>query len=154
MNSDLVSKDPDNIASIQTCLRLLLSDDDQMFNEWNKTFKEMEENETTQKVEETTKVIVNNTQPDDHIEFRHCKTFDPDNFDVVEENNNSSTNEYSNENEGEEKESSADTKNKKFIEVLSGSEDPLFVESVVEIYTFDLSIEFHIKNRTKNQIQK
>ncbi|MCQ2819541.1 MAG: hypothetical protein MJ252_19940 [archaeon] len=152
MNSDLVAKDPDNISAIQTCLRLLLSDDDEMFEEWNNTFKDLENSEETQKVEENNKVIINNTQPDDHIEFRHCKAFDPDNFDVVEENN-ISTNDYSNENEGEEEKEDSEKKNKKFIEVLSGSEDPLFVESVVEIFTFDLSIEFHIKNKTKNQIQ-
>ena len=143
MNSDLVSKDPDNINSIQTCLRLLLSDDADLFNEWDDAYKDIESTETDTQQDNTIKEVTTTTQPDDYIQFRHCKPFDPDNFDVVEESTNNS-----NDNTNED-----DKKNNKFIEVLSGSEDPLFVEAVVDIYTFDLSIEFHIKNRTKNQLQ-
>jgi ferredoxin len=108
-----------------------------------------------------------NNQPDDFISFRHCKMYDPDNFEVDDDDNiniNKNSN-LENDDEEESKEDNSinslnfgnnrETSNKKrrFIEVLSGTEDPLFVESVVNIYTFDLSIEFTIKNRSKNSLQ-
>lgn len=93
--------------------------------------------------------------------------YDPDNFEVDDDDNiniNKNSN-IENEDDEENKEdnpinslnfgNNRETSNKKrrFIEVLSGTEDPLFVESVVNIYTFDLSIEFTIKNRSKNSLQ-
>ena len=111
-----------------------------------------------------------NNQPDDFISFRHCKMYDPDNFDVEDDDNilniNKNTNlEKDNDDDNIDEQNSLlnslsfgtnrETSNKKrrFIEVLSGSEDPLFVESIVNIYTFDLSIEFTIKNKSKNALQ-
>jgi vesicle coat complex subunit len=47
----------------------------------------------------------------------------------------------------------SDNKKRRFVEVLSGTEDPLFVEAEVNIYTYDLSIEFTIKNKSKNALQ-
>ena len=146
MNSVLIYKDPDNTNFIQTCLKFLLSNDDSLFEEWNNEYRKIEttpDSELCEKKEEE----ITKTQPDDYIQFRHCKYFDPDNFDVVDDQANSSHTESTSDN------SEDANKNRKFIEVLSGSEDPLFVESVVEIFTFDLSIEFIVKNKTKNNFQ-
>ncbi len=145
MNSDLIYKDPDNTNFIQTCLKFLLSNDDSLFNEWNEEYRKIEltPEEEEDKSKETE---VNQTQPDDYIQFRHCKYFDPDNFDVVDDQITSSHTDSTSDN-------SEENKTRKFIEVLSGSEDPLFVESVVEIFTYDLSIEFIVKNKTKNNFQ-
>ena len=95
--------------------------------------------------------------------------YDPDNFDVDDDNlldSNKNTNlENDNDEDNIDDQNSllnslsfgtnreASNKKRRFIEVLSGSEDPLFVESVVNIYTFDLSIEFTIKNKSKNALQ-
>jgi hypothetical protein len=92
-----------------------------------------------------------NNQPDTPINFRHCKIYDPDNFDVGEnqiEDNNIYSNKLLDEEEDDEK-----IKKRKFIEVLTGTQDPIFVECEVEIFTFDLTIDFYIKNKTKNTLQ-
>ena len=98
-----------------------------------------------------------NNQPDDFISFRHCKMYDPDNPDLGEDDNiniNSSQNQnledqiYNNNFSRD-----SDNNKRRFVEVLSGTEDPLFVEAEVNIYTFDLSIEFTIKNKSKNALQ-
>ena len=178
MNSKLVYKDPDNTNHIQMCLKFLLTNNDTIYDEWNQYMQNYEkslkiaQDQTKKEGEELTlkkNKDFKHNQPDDFISFRHCKMYDPDNFDVDEDDNmnikkNTST-------ESDDEEDNIDTENsllnslsfgtsreasnkkRRFIEVLSGTEDPLFVESVVNIYTFDLSIEFTIKNRSKNALQ-
>ena len=150
MNSDKIFKDPDNINHIQTCLKFLLSNDDSIFEEWNNEFIKIIQNQKNSiKSDNQVEKIINN-QPDTPINFRHCKIYDPDNFDVgenqIEENNLLSNNLL--EEEDDEK-----IKKRKFIEVLTGTQDPIFVECEVEIFTFDLTIDFYIKNKTKNTLQ-
>ena len=178
MNSKLVYKDPDNTNHIQMCLKFLLTNNDTIYEEWNQYMQNYEKSlkiaqDQTKKEEEELTLKKNkdfkHNQPDDFISFRHCKMYDPDNFDVDEDDNmnikkNAST-ESDDEEENIDTENSllnslsfgtsreASNKKRRFIEVLSGTEDPLFVESVVNIYTFDLSIEFTIKNRSKNALQ-
>ena len=179
MKSKLVYKDPDNTNHIQMCLKFLLTNNDTIYEEWNQYMQKYEnslkiEQDKSKKEEEQLYLKKNkdfiNNQPDDFISFRHCKMYDPDNFDVEDDDNilniNKNTNlEKDNDDDNIDEQSSLlnslsfgtnrETSNKKrrFIEVLSGSEDPLFVESVVNIYTFDLSIEFTIKNKSKNALQ-
>ena len=175
MNSKLVYKDPDNTNHIQMCLKFLLTNNDTIYEEWNQYMQKYENSlklaQDKSKLEEELSLKKNkdfkNNQPDDFISFRHCKMYDPDNFEVDDDDNiniNKNSN-IENEDDEENKEdnpinslnfgNNRETSNKKrrFIEVLSGTEDPLFVESVVNIYTFDLSIEFTIKNRSKNSLQ-
>ena len=175
MNSKLVYKDPDNTNHIQMCLKFLLTNNDTIYEEWNQYMEKYENSlklaQDKSKLEEELSLKKNkdfkNNQPDDFISFRHCKMYDPDNFEVDDDDNinvNKNSN-IENDDDEEIKEdnsinsltfgSNRETSNKKrrFIEVLSGTEDPLFVESVVNIYTFDLSIEFTIKNRSKNSLQ-
>ena len=175
MNSKLVYKDPDNTNHIQMCLKFLLTNNDTIYEEWNQYMQKYENSlkleQDKSKLEEELSLKKNkdfkNNQPDDFISFRHCKMYDPDNFEVDDDDNiniNKNSN-LENDDEEENKEDNSinsltfgnnrETSNKKrrFIEVLSGTEDPLFVESVVNIYTFDLSIEFTIKNRSKNSLQ-
>ena len=170
MKSKLVYKDPDNTNHIQMCLKFLLTNNDTIYEEWNQYMQKYEnslkiEQDKSKKEEEQLYLKKNkdfiNNQPDDFISFRHCKMYDPDNFDVEDDDNilniNKNTNlEKDNDDDNIDEQNSLlnslsfgtnrETSNKKrrFIEVLSGSEDPLFVESIVNIYTFDLSIELTI----------
>ena len=179
MKSKLVYKDPDNTNHIQMCLKFLLTNNDTIYEEWNQYMQKYEnslkiEQDKSKKEEEQLYLKKNkdfiNNQPDDFISFRHCKMYDPDNFDVEDDDNilniNKNANlEKDNDDDNIDEQNSLlnslsfgtnrETSNKKrrFIEVLSGSEDPLFVESIVNIYTFDLSIEFTIKNKSKNALQ-
>ena len=175
MNSKLVYKDPDNTNHIQMCLKFLLTNNDTIYEEWNQYMQKYENSlklaQDKSKLEEELSLKKNkdfkNNQPDDFISFRHCKMYDPDNFEVDDDDNINinKNNNIENDDDEENKEDNSinslsfgnnrETSNKKrrFIEVLSGTEDPLFVESVVNIYTFDLSIEFTIKNRSKNSLQ-
>ena len=175
MNSKLVYKDPDNTNHIQMCLKFLLTNNDTIYEEWNQYMQKYENSlklaQDKSKLEEELSLKKNkdfkNNQPDDFISFRHCKMYDPDNFEVDDDDNINihKNSNIENEDDEENKEdnpinslnfgNNRETSNKKrrFIEVLSGTEDPLFVESVVNIYTFDLSIEFTIKNRSKNSLQ-
>jgi coatomer subunit beta len=150
MNSDKIFKDPDNINHIQTCLKFLLSNDDSIFEEWNNEFIKITQNQKNLNKTETQVEKILNNQPDTPINFRHCKIYDPDNFDVgdnqIEENNLLS-------NKLLEEEDDEKIKKRKFIEVLTGTQDPIFVECEVEIFTFDLTIDFYIKNKTKNTLQ-
>jgi hypothetical protein len=157
------------------CLKFLLTNNDTIYDEWNQYMQKYENSlklaqDKTKKEEEELSLKKNkdfkNNQPDDFISFRHCKMYDPDNFDVDDDDNlniNKKTN-LDNDNDDQINYQNFDsltfgtnreTTNKKqrFVEVLSGTEDPLFVESIVNIYTFDLSIEFTIKNRSKNALQ-
>ena len=176
MNSKLVYKDPDNTNHIQMCLKFLLTNNDTIYEEWNQYMQKYENSlkiaqDQTKKEEELVlkkNKDFKNNQPDDFISFRHCKMYDPDNFDVDDDDTlNTKNKNLENDDEedniedqnsifnsisfGSNRETSS--KKRRFIEVLSGTEDPLFVESVVNIYTFDLSIEFTIKNRSKNALQ-
>ena len=178
MNSKVVYKDPDNTNHIQMCLKFLLTNNDTIYEEWNQYMQKYENSlkiaqDQTKKEEEELVLKKNkdfkNNQPDDFISFRHCKMYDPDNFDVDDDDTMNTKKNINLEDEAEDDNmddhnsilnaltfgSNRETSNKKrrFIEVISGTEDPLFVESVVNIYTFDLSIEFTIKNRSKNALQ-
>ena len=166
MNSKLIYKDPDNTNHIKMCLKFLLSNNNRVYEEWNAYMqiyeKELKQAQDQSKLEQElsskkSKDFKNN-QPDDFISFRHCKIYDPDNPDLGEdESNMNQINKQSAEISDElfNTSSSRDSENKKrrFVEVLSGTEDPLFVEAEVNIYTFDLSIEFTIRNKSKNALQ-
>ena len=165
MNSKLIYKDPDNTNHIKMCLKFLLTNNNTIYEEWNQYMQKYEtslklaqdqtkfEQEQFQKKKKDFK----NNQPDDFISFRHCKMYDPDNPDLGEDDNiniNLSQNQnledqYLNNNFSRD----SDNNKRRFVEVLSGTEDPLFVEAEVNIYTFDLSIEFTIKNKSKNALQ-
>jgi hypothetical protein len=150
MNSYKIYKDPDNVSRITMCLEFLLNGDFDNFNLWineireiynNYYINQMNSKKTVSNVQNTNTII----QPDEFISFRHVKPFDPENLDVIEDDvvntaENKKILEESN-------------KNNKFTEMLTGSEDPLHVEAVVEIFTFDIVIEFFIKNKTKSDLQ-
>ena len=166
MNSKLIYKDPDNTNHIKMCLKFLLSNNNKIYEEWNSYMQKYETNlkiaQDKEKLEQELSKQKNqnykNNQPDDYISFRHCKIYDPDNPDVLEDNPNISINQNSSQDSDFSTEQNSvsresDSKRRRFVEVLSGTEDPLFVESEVNIYTFDLSIDFTIKNKSKNALQ-
>lgn len=149
MNSKLVYKDPDNTNHIQMCLKFLLTNNDTIYEEWNQYMQKYENSlklaQDKSKLEEELSLKKNkdfkNNQPDDFISFRHCKMYDPDNFEVDDDDNiniNKNSN-IENEDDEENKEDNSinslnfgnnrETSNKKrrFIEVLSGTEDPLLL---------------------------
>ena len=164
MNSKLVYKDPDNTNHIKMCLKFLLTNNNTVYEEWNQYMQKYEnalkmaqdQSKLEQELSQKKKKDFKNNQPDDFISFRHCKVYDPDNPDVGEDDENISSNQSTNQEFSEEQFSisrESDNKKLRFVEVLSGTEDPLFVEAEVNIYTFDLSIEFTIKNKSKNALQ-
>ena len=149
LNSDVIIKDEDNTNHIKTCLKILLSNDDSIIEEFNNEYKNLNNNNINEndnknneiQSEENNKIKIIN--PDEPLHFRHTKIYDPDNFDVDDEEENlNSTNS-----------SISIKKPSKFIEVLTGTEDPLFIECEIEIFTFDLSLNFIIKNKTSNSFQ-
>ena len=166
MNSKLIYKDPDNTNHIKMCLKFLLSNNNTVYEEWNQYMQKYEQElklaQDQSKLEQElshqkTKDFKFN-QPDDFISFRHCKMYDPDNPDLGEDDQSMTQMNQPNAEISDElfsNSSSREVQNKKrrFVEVLSGTEDPLFAEAEVNIYTFDLSIEFTIKNKTKNALQ-
>ena len=167
MNSKLIYKDPDNTNHIKMCLKFLLSNNNTVYEEWNSYMQiyekqlklEQDQTKLEQELSNIKSKDFKNNQPDDFISFRHCKIYDPDNPDLGEDE--STLNQINKQNAEINDEffstnsSSRDSENKKrrFVEVLSGTEDPLFVEAEVNIYTYDLSIEFTIKNKSKNALQ-
>ena len=164
MNSKLIYKDPDNTNHIKMCLKFLLTNNNKVYEEWNQYIQKYEnalkiaqdQSKLEQELSQKKKKDFKNNQPDDFISFRHCKVYDPDNPDVGEDDENISSNQSTNQEFSEEQFSisrESDNKKRRFVEVLSGTEDPLFVEAEVNIYTFDLSIEFTIKNKSKNALQ-
>ena len=163
MNSKLIYKDPDNTNHIKMCLKFLLTNNNTIYEEWNTYMQKYEtelkiaqdKEKLEQELSDQKNKLSKNNQPDDYISFRHCKMYDPDNPDVVEDDPNPTTSQDTSPDSIEQNSLSRDSDSKKrqFVEVLSGTEDPLFVESKVNIYTFDLSIEFTIKNKSKNALQ-
>ena len=149
------------------CLKFLLSNNNTVYEEWNSYMqiyeKQLKLAQDQTKLEQELSNIKSkdfkNNQPDDFISFRHCKIYDPDNPDLGEDESNLNQINKQNIEINDElfnmNSSSRDSENKKrrFVEVLSGTEDPLFVEAEVNIYTYDLSIEFTIKNKSKNALQ-
>ena len=163
MNSKVVYKDPDNTNHIKMCLKFLLSNNNTVYEEWNKYMQKYEtslklaqdQSKLEQELSQKQNNNLKNNQPDDFISFRHCKMYDPDNPDVGEDDEINNSRKKSNQEISDEQYTTRDSENKKrrFVEVISGTEDPLFVEAEVNIYTFDLSIEFTIKNKSKNALQ-
>ena len=167
MNSKLIYKDPDNTNHIKMCLKFLLSNNNTIYDEWNSYMQKYEKQlklaQDQTKLEQELSNIKSkdfkNNQPDDFISFRHCKIYDPDNPDLGEDesdmnlinNQNVEINDELFNTNSSSRES--DNKKRRFVEVLSGTEDPLFVEAEVNIYIYDLSIEFTIKNKSKNALQ-
>ena len=167
MNSKLIYKDPDNTNHIKMCLKFLLSNNNTIYDEWNSYMQKYEKQlklaqEQTKLEQELSNIKskdFKNNQPDDFISFRHCKIYDPDNPDLGEDESDMNlinkqnveiNDELFNTNSSSRE---SDNKKRRFVEVLSGTEDPLFVEAEVNIYTYDLSIEFTIKNKSKNALQ-
>jgi coatomer subunit beta len=167
MNSKLIYKDPDNTNHIKMCLKFLLSNNNTIYGEWNSYMQKYEkqlklEQDQTKLEQELSNIKskdFKNNQPDDFISFRHCKIYDPDNPDLGEDESDMNlinkqnveiNDELFNTNSSSRE---SDNKKRRFVEVLSGTEDPLFVEAEVNIYTYDLSIEFTIKNKSKNALQ-
>ena len=167
MNSKLIYKDPDNTNHIKMCLKFLLSNNNTIYGEWNSYMQKYEKQlklaQDQTKLEQELSNIKSkdfkNNQPDDFISFRHCKIYDPDNPDLGEDESDMNlinkqnveiNDELFNTNSSSRE---SDNKKRRFVEVLSGTEDPLFVEAEVNIYTYDLSIEFTIKNKSKNALQ-
>ena len=167
MNSKLIYKDPDNTNHIKMCLKFLLSNNNTIYDEWNSYMQKYEkqlklaqdQTKLEQELSNVKSKDFKNNQPDDFINFRHCKIYDPDNPDLGEDESDMNlinkqnveiNDELFNTNSSSRE---SDNKKRRFVEVLSGTEDPLFVEAEVNIYTYDLSIEFTIKNKSKNALQ-
>jgi hypothetical protein len=147
------------------CLKFLLTNNNTIYEEWNQYMVKYEnslklaqdQSKLEQELSKKKKKDFKNNQPDDFISFRHCKMYDPDNPDVGEDDENISQMTNTNNNFDDQFPNTfsrdSDNNRRRFVEVLSGTEDPLFVEAEVNIYTFDLSIEFTIKNKSKNALQ-
>ena len=133
------------------CLEFLLKNDFENFTLWIKESRDTyithytntQQNKNNSSKQNQKKRAANF---DDFINFRHVKEYDPDNFDTVDD-------EQTEDNKEENKKIEEKQNSKKFIEVLTGSSDPIHVEAVVEIFTFDIVIEFFIKNSTKYDYQ-
>jgi hypothetical protein len=120
MNSDKIFKDPDNISRISMCLEFLINNDFENFREWIKESRELfndyynnlikNANSSSNYNNKRKKVDV-----DEFISFRHVKPYDPDNFEIVDDEHQ--------EGEVEKIKSNEDSikKKHKFIEVLTGS---------------------------------
>jgi len=147
------------------CLKFLLTNNNTIYEEWNQYMQKYEnslkldqdQSKLEQELSKKKKKDFKNNQPDDFLSFRHCKMYDPDNPDVGEDDENISQISNNNINFDDQFPNTfsrdSDNNRRRFVEVLSGTEDPLFVEAEVNIYTFDLSIEFTIKNKSKNALQ-
>ena len=93
MNSKVVYKDPDNTNHIKMCLKFLLSNNNTVYEEWNKYMQKYEtslklaqdQSKLEQELSQKQNNNLKNNQPDDFISFRHCKMYDPDNPDVGED---------------------------------------------------------------------
>lgn len=152
MNSHKIYKDPDNISRVTMCLDFLLNSDFERFMKWVEESKELYytfyANQNSKTSSHVASHLGKRANVDDYISFRHVKPFDPDNMDIVEDEVQ--------EIPLEKKKMDDLTSNNnqhKFTEVLTGSEDPLHIEAVVEIFTFDIVMEFFIKNKTKTDFQ-
>lgn len=157
MKSYKVYKDANNTNRINMCLEFILENDYQRFLDWIKESQEianLSNNSTSQsnqtKDEKSSKLHL----PGEFINFRHVVPYDPENLGFIEE-------EEANEDDLIEEanldalltmdQSSVEKKN--FVVGLTGIEDSLQVEAKFEIFTFDIVIEFIIRNKTKQDLQ-
>jgi len=84
--------------------------------------------------------------PDEFISFRHVKPFDSENLDLLEEDTDDSVVRIKTK-------PTTDGPQFKFNEILTGTEDPIHLEATIEIFSYDIVIEFLIVNKTKNILQ-
>jgi hypothetical protein len=119
MDSEKIFKDPDNVSRITMCLDFLLNLDFENFLKWINESKRLYDDYYMDINDEkggaatkgaSQKKVAN---VDDFISFRHVKPYDPDNFDTTEEDAV---------HKETEKSKSDTNNNKKFINVLTGSE--------------------------------
>lgn len=117
IDSEKIYKDPDNINRISMCLEFLINYDFDNFTLW---IKESKDHFTDYYNSIINKQTLSSTlgkkkqvEVDEFISFRHVKAYDPDNFDIIEEDHG--------EVELEKKKIEETEKQNKFIEVLTGS---------------------------------
>jgi hypothetical protein len=140
MNSEKIFKDPDNVSRINMCLEFLISNDFESFQNWIKESKELFNEYYHSLLSNANKGAVSHKKKkvdvDEFISFRHVKPYDPDNFDIVED-------EQTDENSAEKRKilEEAGKKKNKFIEVLTGSD-----VSEIIIYGLSLINKYEIYN--------
>lgn len=147
LDSEKIYKDPDNISRINMCIQTLTSGDAELCHEFLNAEKSINTKEINKKDDYKEQTINKLVDIDEAICFRHVKQYDADNMETGED-------------DIAHDDTLKDAKNKinsnnsnKFTEVLTGSEDPLQIEAIVEIFTFDLVIEFYVRNTSKDNLQ-
>lgn len=170
LDSYKVYKDQNSIVRINLCLELVMENNTKEFfalsNEVNEAYNTWQNNiilsEKEGVTQEPNSSLYKNGKkqlPGNFISFRQVTPYDADNLGFIEEeidDDNTKLEEeldlLINNNTENLKESDSNIK-KTFVETLTGSEDSLQVEAVIEIFTFDIVIDFRIKNRSKQDYQ-
>lgn len=153
LDSFKIFKDKNNIDRINMCIELILNNKNDDFLRWideSRSFYIISNENKPQN--EIKKKVSTLNKPGDFISFRHVVPYEG--FGILDDNN-----EEGNE-DGDDfnlnnllDEPSATTNKKKFIISLTGTEDQLQIEANIEIFTYDIIIEFYIKNKTKQDYQ-
>lgn len=174
MESHKVYKDKSNMERINLCLELIIENNYSDFMvlvgeanqayESNYLLQNSNDNNNNNQVNNISNASNNFNykdgkiqRPGTFISFRQVTPYDAENLGFIEEDADDENNKLEeeleqllcNENENEKQ----NNNKKQFVEVLTGSEDPLSVEAIIEIYTFDIMIEFYVKNRSKQDLQ-
>lgn len=145
IDSSKIHKDEDGVMRINMCLEFLLENDYDNFTNWNEESKKIFLVNQLTKQSESKVNKKHFTNPDDFISFRQVMPFDPEQIGLIEEENNYQDLENL-------LEDSNTASQRKFVETLTGSEDALQIEASIEIFTFDIVLEFYIKNKLKNEL--
>ncbi len=119
LESEKIFKDPDNVSRIIMCLEFLTKCDFDQFSQWinesraiyDKHYQDVIGSLSKDKNYSNKKKKVDF---DESINFRHVKPYDPENFDIIEDETNEESLDH-NKNEDS-------IKKNKFIEVLTGSD--------------------------------
>jgi len=152
LNSHKIYKDPDNISRIHLCLEFLMNSQYDKFLSWlqesRQIFDLAYERQRIKENEKDSQVVKKTMKaPDEFISFRHVKPFDSENLDILEDDNEDSLSSIlknKSKNEGSQA---------KFNEILTGTEDPIHLEASIEIFSYDIVIEFMMVNKTTNILQ-
>ena len=158
LESPKVFKDDANLERISQCFELVLNNEFKEFllisNESSQIYDQILKSNAKKEKEPLKEVKAEKIGQ--FISFRQVTPYDVENFGYIDE-------EVDEQNTKLEEELLAlvdsDINNhknasiKNFVEILTGSEDPLIIEAAIEIFTFDIVIEFNIKNKSKQDLQ-
>lgn len=155
IESPYVFKDENNVERISICFDLVLKNE---YSDFLSIVKESQQIfdanflshvKSNSKNEDFTKNETNKL-PGSNFIFKQLNNFDKENFGIVDEDDEE-TIKLSQELDQlltQDKDSNTNT-----VEILTGTEDPLFIEAVINKFTYDIVIDFYVKNRSKHEFQ-